>query len=259
MLSDRTEQKLAELLFSLITGEKEVEEARFSLCRNRDFIPSSAFSRLDRIGMGSFSSSDLLAYLSKNQISCSRELAYSIIRQYDLNSDGRLCFAEFSHLVFPSILPCLPCPPDSRHSTLSLEAEYMFLQLLDLEVRLQRRLETIRKELVDRSDFNLMEGFRSLDRRIVTRVDMNAVWVFLRRHGFYCVEMDMQHLMNRIDREKDGVVSYIEFVEAVLPGEPYVANRSPERRSKNSSPLKKPYGSRDAYQENLRYSNGVHY
>jgi hypothetical protein len=51
--------------------------------------------------------------------------------------------------------------------------------------------------------------------------------------------MDMQHIINRVDLDRDGIVNYVEFVEAVLPKEPHARNKSPPKIVRNSSPLKK--------------------
>ena len=237
MLSPEIEHKLADLLFQILSGEKRVEESRFSLSRHRDFELSCAFKELDRIGMGSISSSDLKYFLEKNRVPCSSEEAYLIIRQYDINSDGRLSIPEFRNLVIPNTLPN---SGDSRgnFSRLSLDAEFLLIKVLENELKLQRCLEILRKDLVALSDFNLMEGFRCLDKRNNAHIDEEALYIFLRRSGFSVCEMDMQHILNRIDRDRDGIISYLEFVDSVLPSEPHTREKSPSKNFRASSPLK---------------------
>ena len=237
MLSIETEKKLAELLYTTLIGEKRVEESRFSLYRNRDFELNCAFKELDRIAMGSISSSDIKYFLEKNRIQCTSEEAYLIIRQYDTNSDGRLSVFEFKGLVSPKTMT-ISTESRSNHSRLSLDAEFLLTKLLENEVLLQRNLENTRKELIDSPDFNLMEGFRSLDKRNVTHIDEEALYIYLKRNGFNICDIDMIHIMNRIDSDKDGLISYVEFVDTVLPNEPHSRNKSPSKSFRKSTPLK---------------------
>ncbi|OMJ77589.1 hypothetical protein SteCoe_22797 [Stentor coeruleus] len=238
MLSVETEKKLAELFYETMVGEKLIEEARFNLSRHKDFELNCVFKELDRIGMGSISGSDLKYFLDKNNIICTLDESYAIVHHYDTNSDGRLSINEFSYLILPNMLPIVK-DTRSNFPRLSIDAEYLLTRVLENEVRLQRTLEKIRKCLIERGDFNLMEGFRCLDRRNYTRIDFTAFYIFLRRNDFFCVEMDMQHIINRVDMDRDGIVNYVEFVEAVLPKEPHARTRSPPKIIRNSSPLKR--------------------
>jgi len=145
MLSSETEYKLANFFYQILSGEKKVEEARFSLSKHRDFEISSAFNELDRIAMGSISSNDIRLFLEKNRISCTSQEAYLIIRQYDSNSDGRLSLAEFKDLVLPTTLP-FSSQGHGKNGKLSLDAEFFLTKLLEAEVDLQRTSEMLRKE-----------------------------------------------------------------------------------------------------------------
>jgi Ca2+-binding EF-hand superfamily protein len=235
MISLETESKIAELLYEILIGERKVEEARFTLSRHREFELSCAFKELDRIGMGSLSSTDIRYFLEKNRIECTTEEAYLVIRQYDKNSDGRLSITEFSRLVLPNTLP-MASDAKGNYSRLTIDAEYLLTKLLETEVKFQRSLELIRKDLIERKDFNLMEGFRCLDKRSQSHIDDSALYIFLRRNGFSVVEMDMQHILNRIDRDQDGEINYVEFVDSVLPSEPHTRIVSPIKR--DTTPLK---------------------
>ena len=242
MLTIETEKKLADLLWEILNGEKRVEEARFSLCNNPEFELLCAFKELDRIRMGSISSHDIRYFLDKNRVVCSNEEAYLIVKQYDNQSNGRLSLSEFSKLAMPNFLPA-KYGQGATFSRISLDAEFLLTKLLENEVRYHRTLEALKRELIERADFNLMEAFRSLDKRNYSHIDCNALYVFLKRNGYFICEMDTQHIMNRIDRDLDGILNYIEFVDAVLPFGPHSRNRSPTKLSRNATPLKQSWRS----------------
>ena len=237
MLSADVEHKLGNLLFQILSGEKRVEESRHSLSRHSDFEVSCAFKKVDRIGMGFISSSDLKCFLENNRVPCSSEEAYLIIRQYDSNSDGRWAISEFRNLAVPNSLPS-SADSHGNFSKLSLDAEFLLIKLLEIELQLQRSLEILRKDLAALTDFNIMDGFRCLDKRNQAHIDEGALYLFLRRNGFPVCEMEMQHILSRIDRDKDGIISYVEFVDALLPNQPHTRETSPSKSFRTSSPLK---------------------
>jgi hypothetical protein len=48
---------------------------------------------------------------------------------------------------------------------------------------------------------------------------MHLVSGFMRKHGYYLSSSEIDRLWLRFDRDQDGVLSYTEFVELVLPYE----------------------------------------
>lgn len=252
MISVETERRLAELLYQFSKGENRVEIIRKNLCKNNDFEPYSAFRQLDRLGLGSLSSSDLRAFLERNNIQITEEDSYMLIRQYDSNSDGRLSLNEFTQLVLPSTNPTLREIAQSRLTKphLEIETEYLLLRLLENEVETQRDLEAARKELVQRLDFNLLECFKVVDSKNSQKLDRNDLTDFLRKHNFKIIESDIDSIIRRVDNDGDYLISYLEFVDGILPSEPVLRSsiptssfrRSTSRTSHNrkpSSPLRK--------------------
>ncbi|CAG9328506.1 unnamed protein product [Blepharisma stoltei] len=229
MISFETESRLAELLYGISQGENTVEILRLNLCKNNDFEPYSAFKHLDRLGLGSLSSSDLRAFLDRNNLQISEQDSYMIIRQYDSNSDGRLSLNEFISFVLPSTNETVREIAQSRPTKLFLsnDAEYLLLRLFEAEIENQRELEAKRKDLVGRPDFNLLECYRVVDIRNSQTIDRGDLFDFLRKHNFRVFENDIDAVIRRIDSDGDTIISYLEFVDSVLPAEPVLRSSIP--------------------------------
>ena len=60
----------------------------------KEFVPLSAFERIDREKRDSLEPLDVVNFMKDNEEVCSEEDAYLLIRHYDQNNDGKLNFAE---------------------------------------------------------------------------------------------------------------------------------------------------------------------
>ena len=242
MLSIDTDRKLAEIFLDISTQEREVEERRYYLSKNMDFEPASVFKALDQLEIGSISSSEVQDFLQKHHVFCSNDEAYLVIRQYDTNMDGRLSFQEFVQFSLPCTNPGLRQLSLSRRGFFTTEVEYLFRNLLQAEVLFHRTIEGLKREIVLRPDFNLLEAFRSVDIRNSSSIDRTALMVFLRRYRAV-VDEDLDAIFRRVDNDGDGIINYSEFVDCIMPSRSNFTRQtrevSPKDQSyRNASPLR---------------------
>jgi len=71
-------------------------------------------------------------------------------------------------------------------------------------------------------DFNIYDAFHEINDKGV--VNANDIRRFLRRVTLAFSEEDISALMRRIDKNRDGNVSYMEFSAAVLPSRSLFVN-----------------------------------
>jgi len=92
-------------------------------------------------------------------------------------------------------------------------------RLLKAELDENARLNTLKRELSYRHDYNLSHLYKWLviytDRAILR----DSITNFMRRNGYSLAEFDVDSIMWRLDDSKDGRVQYPEFSKHVSPGE----------------------------------------
>eukprot|EP00743_Colponemidia_sp_Colp-15_P002650 GILK01002872.1.p1 GENE.GILK01002872.1~~GILK01002872.1.p1 ORF type:complete len:586 (-),score=91.06 GILK01002872.1:92-1849(-) len=258
IMSFETQSVLAQLFLAVSEGERQVEVVRQVLAEQDHFEPYTAFRRLDRHANGFLTSSDILSFLKLHAIPCSEKDGYYLIRRFDTNGDGRLSYPEFLSAILPNDNPTLRAIVTSRSRYTGREdwpydVDYALSRVLDKELEVYRTLEVKKQTLVRRADFNLLDAFRAVDEMNLGYITPDALRVFFNRNGYNPYEEDVLCLMRRLDKDADGRLSYLEFVDAVLPIEPYsrpIADTdswsrfsSPARstiRSPYSSPYERP-------------------
>lgn len=238
-LSLETERRLADFIYSISEGEKEVEQARISLSENRDFEPYSAFRAIDRLGIGFISYLDIRDFLDKNRVSCTNQDITSMIKQYDSDSDGRLVLSEFHQLSLPSTSVVLRDLALQRgpYPRTTLDVEFLLARLFEKELSLQRRLELSRRDLAIRADFSILSAFSVIDYPSTSMLSRDKLSDFLRRNGKIVFEEDIDALLRRMDVDGDERLSFSEFSDFVRTSEP-VYPSSPRRSTDRSSPLR---------------------
>ena len=83
--------------------------------------------------------------------------------------------------------------------------------------------ENLRRRLLRRPGFSASDAFTAVDadrNGYITRDEFRGI---LREYGFFATETEIQWLVDRYDRNRDGRITYSEFVEEILP-------KSPSRR-----------------------------
>ncbi|CAG9319367.1 unnamed protein product [Blepharisma stoltei] len=239
-----TEKKLAEFFSVTAQGERDAENARIALSENREFDPYAAFKALDRFNNGYLNYLDIKSFLEKNRIFASTQEVDLLIKQYDSDSDSRLILSDFQQLTCPSTSVAIRDLAISRSGPLrlSLDVEFLLSRLLEKEISLQRRLETIRKELEASPDFSIFKAFETIDYPPTSFVTRNKIFDFLRKNLVSAFNDDIDGILRRLDIDGDERLSYGEFSDAIKCASPSIVVHSPARESqtvRHSSPLRR--------------------
>lgn len=251
MLGYESERRLKNFLVAIGDGERDLEAARSRLCMIRDFAPNSAFQRLDRDYSNTITSRELCNFLRDNNVyHVSDSEAYTLVQFFDSDGNGRLSFQEFLQMV-------LPCEDNflrnqtldryaqrvGRYDNLPRDIELALTSVLEKEIDLQRRLESLKREMQCQYDYSPFAAFRSVDRYNTGRIDSVSVGSFLRQNGHYSSEMENLAIVRRMDTDGDACLVYSEFAEFVRSAFPSPARPSTPPRPVSasrgaSSPLK---------------------
>jgi hypothetical protein len=179
MLGYESERRLKNFLVAVGDGERDLEHARQRLCSIPDFAPHAAFQRLDRDYSLQISSRELGNFLRDNGIyHCLDSELHNLICFFDSNGNQRLSFQEFLQVVLPCEDNYLrnrtldrPSRHVSRYDYLPRDIELALSSVIEKEIDLQRRLESLKRELEVQYDYSPYAAFRSVDRYNSGRLD----------------------------------------------------------------------------------------
>lgn len=130
-----------------------------------------------------------------------------------------------------------------RFDHLPRDIELALATVIEKEIDLQRRLESLKRELELQYDYSPYAAFRSVDRYNSGRIDQVNVGSFLRQNGHYASEMELLAIIRRIDTDGDAILLYSEWADFLRPASPAPRPYTPPRQSSpvrmgSSSPLK---------------------
>ena len=213
--------------------ENELEDAKNRLALQPDFNVPDAFDLLDRYNLGSLTATELSDSLASNGIYTVSEDVFLFVKRYDRNHDSRLNYAEFQDALMPKSAShatslqlrrahysILRAPRVEYFSSYTRE---LLWKTLRVHFSVEASAENLRRRLLRRPGFSASDAFAAVDQDrngFITRDEFRSI---LREYGFYQTETEIAWLLERYDRDRDGRISYSEFVEEILP-------KSPSRR-----------------------------
>jgi len=104
-----------------------------------------------------------------------------------------------------------------RFDRLPRDIEIAMTTVLEKEIDLQRRLETLKRDLQVSYDYTHVASFRSVDRFSQAKIDTVNLGTFLRSLGHYASEMELLAIIRRIDTDGDCEITMPEFAEFMTP------------------------------------------
>jgi Ca2+-binding EF-hand superfamily protein len=216
-----------------ITLENELEDAKNKLALQPDFNLPDAFDLLDRHMFSSLSATELSDSLVINGVYAISEDVFLFVKRYDRNGDGRISYAEFSDALMPKSASyatslqlrrahysILRAPRSEYFSSYTRD---LFFKTMKVHFSVEASAENLRRRLLRRPGFSAGDAFITVDddrNGFITRDEFKRI---LREHAIYPTETELQWLVDRYDRDRDGRISYSEFTEEILP-------KSPSRR-----------------------------
>ena len=168
-----TAQNLRNFLVEVALGERDLEMARQELCSQEAFVPTQAFSRLDRVSNGKVSYLEILQFLRDNGVNHISEIeVQNLISFYDMDGDKTLTYDEWIQIF-------LTCenflmrqntlvrysPTLNRFESLPSQLEKSICNIIELEIIYQRKLESLKNINIEDAYALLTSGeeFNSAD------------------------------------------------------------------------------------------------
>lgn len=224
MISSKVETKLTQLFKAIAESETEIEKLRQSLAEKHDFEPYAAFKRIDSSGLGYITITDLHQFLKDNNVFASEEDMHVIFHQLDSDRDQRMTYADFISAILTAtnyhlrqlVTQRKPSPIDGNNP-LPLHVEDLIAKIFEKEMDTSNKIEFLKEDLSDDRDFDNIRMFRAADVNNCGYLEQKGLEAFFKKNGWFATEGDLAALFHRIDKDRDGKVSFAEFVDTVTP------------------------------------------
>ena len=83
------------------------------------------------------------------------------------------------------------------------------------EIKLARRLQIQKSDLVNRYDFSNFAAFRTIDKFNDGYINIESLNAFYRQQGKYLTEREAIAIIRRIDTDGDAKIGYVEFSDFI--------------------------------------------
>lgn len=228
-LSSQEEMELVNTLKQQLDMLRDLEEAKSDLVDLQDFNLIDGFRVLDVENKGYVACLELEEGLRVLGVRPLGDESYLLIRSYSKLSDSRLRFSDFSAMLTPKdaqMAAALAQREPYRSSlrdprdAFSSETLQRFAQVLRLLLDCESLSERLRQRLSRRPEFNSYDAFQAIDRDRNGFITLEELRAVMEENGCKVSNRDLKCLMERYDKNRDGRVSYSEFVQEVTPKSP---------------------------------------
>lgn len=199
-------------LFLLITIHlNENIELKFNLLSKKDFSPTQLFDSLDNFSKKNLTVQDILHYLEHHNYKINTELIQRLIKQYDKNGNYNLIYDDFLQMISPFGLQVFSV--NSLLGDKGENADEIFCQILINEIKLLGKIGEIISEIRKNNDFNCYKTFVRItnNEKFINKDMINNLM------DGKLTEKEINQLIYYIDSDKDGLISYDDFHDLLLP------------------------------------------
>jgi len=207
--------------------DKELETAKQDLALRPDFNLLDFFRTFDTHARGFISLAEIEDGLAKFGVNPIREELYLWLRKHDRDNDGKLKFSEFAEAFTPKQgeYSNLLNSRDAVNGDLYLDLHHLFKletrsqinKVLRLSLEAEGSSESLRQKLNKKFGFSTHDAFAALDLDENGVIDSRELKDALAERNTFLTEKELHTLIDRLDKNKDGVISYSEFVHEIQP------------------------------------------
>jgi Ca2+-binding EF-hand superfamily protein len=221
-------------LYDIIKEERDLESAKLNLARRLDFNLYDAFRIFDSCNRGYITLADLRDGLAAIGVYPSTADMELYIKRYDRFGERRLRFSEFSDSFTPTTdayassslarrrsNPHVPSRFSARDDCFEAGTRVEMRAAWNTHFKVESMCEGIRQRLRLLPCFDLYSAFLTCDLYHDGVISKDELRRLIDSRGFYVTETDAKHLVDKMDRDRDGVVSYSEFREELEPKRGY--------------------------------------
>lgn len=217
-------------LRDMIREENAIEASKTSIALKSDFNLTDAFKIFDRDYRGSITVHELRDGLAAIGVFPTSEEMDLFISRWDTTGDRRLNMREFSESMlaldryYADMVNRRPSnhryPLYRRDDCFLPDTQIAFRALWRTHMQGEAMAEQVRQRLSRQPYFNVYEAFNSLDMRDDGAITRDEFRRLIESRGFYVSAKEVDEIVEKMDKNKNGRVSFAEFREEIMPRSP---------------------------------------
>ena len=204
---------------------RDIEKKKNELSLKHDFNIPDAFRLFDQSDSGLVTLPDLQETFTYFNFSAPKDEIYLLLKHY--SNCGQLNISEFSEMISPKqeeynriLRNRSSNMPESDFPLFSSETLKTFLEMFRLMLDAESLAERVRQKLSRMPDFSLYQAFMAVDKDRNGFITIDEFQRILNSHNIFASSKDLQSLMGKYDKNRDGRVSYTDFVQEITPKSP---------------------------------------
>ena len=215
---------LSDFLISLAKYEKIMYNSRVKIFNASDIIPIELFYLFDINNMNSISRLCFKEILySTFGLSVTNEEINLIYHNYCDDND-EMSYEEFKRLI----LPCDRLDEQEKmisNEEVSAQSRAEVIEMFKVILTFEGKIEKIKMKFVNDKNFSAYEQFLVLKggNSKIRKIDKRMIYNYLieNTNGVTIEEGDVRLILNRMDRDKDMLISYEDFTFSIAPIDVY--------------------------------------
>lgn len=221
------EKELVNCFKEEIKIAREVEKKKNELALKPDFNLFDAYKMFDFRDLGTVKLEDFENAFQYLAFTTQKDAVFLLIKRYcTIKSNNGLTYEDFSHIFSPKQEEFIRILKNrisaglggfERLRVFTKDTLDMFLNTLKLILEAEILAEKVRQRLSNMQGFSMHQAFITVDKDRDGFITIDEFQTMLHSHGVFATSKDLQGLLDKYDKNRDGKVSYSEFVEEVTP------------------------------------------
>lgn len=228
-MDKKESRQLMEVYQDFIRLEKDLERQKIEITLREDYNLIDAFGLLDAQGKGYISPVEMRESLSELGLRCNIDEVHLVFEKFNTLGDGMLKYSEFSEAMMPQdqhyarLLGTKKLQFITKSGRCPFEQGTLqkYLLMWDMIIQNEKAADSVRHRLFKRERFDMRSAFLSCDINNDGTITLSELRQFMFDMDCYVSSDDLQMLMNRFDKNRDGRITYQEFEGELTPKSPF--------------------------------------
>ena len=218
---DQTEKVLIDLLCDIVRQENNIENCKTNLAYCTDANLTDLFQFFDYSQRNGISPIDLIQSLKEVGLFITNEDVNIIFQKYDNNGDGILDYEEFCDLILPkkftdAKLLSEKYPPNSFNG-FSPDTKNKISNVFTSIINGEKSIDNYRKQLTCLPCSSPCDLFNMINRKSCPGIYKEDLVYLLEKNCIFLQPFETEILIDRFDKNQDGMINYNEFAEEISP------------------------------------------